>query len=101
MVGRPGLAVSSGDDVRRALEECDTAAMRRLWARAMPHLPQPQTEFDTQATLHLARTAAESVRFRLRAWSHRWLLDHGLPSQLPDELKPRAEQLCPVVKTSV
>jgi hypothetical protein len=36
------------------------------------------------------------MHFRLRAYSHRWLLDHGLPSGLPDELKPLAERMYPV-----
>ena len=43
----------------------------------------------------MARTASVALPLKLRAYSHRWLLDHNYPSQLPDELKPRAERLYP------
>lgn len=42
-----------------------------------------------------------SMGLRLRAYSHRWLLDHGLPSALPDELKPRAERMYPMIVEGV
>ena len=45
--------------------------------------------------LHHARTQSP-LDLKLRAYSHRWLLDRGLPSGLPDELKPKAERLYPV-----
>ncbi len=51
--------------------------------------------------MHMARTAAKSVTFRLRAYSHRWLLERGLPSQLPDSLKPAADRLYPSVVEAV
>ena len=37
------------------------------------------------------------MQFRKRAYSHSWLRERFLPSQLPDELKPRAERMYPVV----
>lgn len=46
----------------------------------------------------MARTAAGSIALQLRAYSHRWLLDNGYPSQLSDDLKPRAERLYPKVE---
>ena len=51
--------------------------------------------------LHHARTQAASMPLNLRAYSHRWLLDHGYPSGLPDELKPRAERIYPRVASAV
>ena len=53
------------------------------------------------ATIHLARTQSQAMRFNLRAWSHRWLAERGLPSMLPDDLRPRAERLYPRKVTSV
>lgn len=38
---------------------------------------------------------------KLRFYSHRWLVDHNLPSFLPDPLKARAEREYPVVVTGV
>lgn len=51
--------------------------------------------------MHRARTEASSLRFRLRAYSHRWLVDRGIPSGLPDELRPKAERIYPVVVDAV
>lgn len=51
--------------------------------------------------LHGARTAAESMPLKLRAYSHRWLIERGYPSQLPDKLKPKAEQMFPKVAEGV
>ena len=51
--------------------------------------------------MHHARTAAESVSLKARAWSHRWLCERDLPSALPDHLKPSAERLYPANKMAV
>lgn len=51
--------------------------------------------------MHIARTQAETVSFKARAWSHRWLTERGLPSHLPDRLKPSAERLYPRVVEGV
>jgi hypothetical protein len=82
-------------EFRRCLEKCDAAGVRRIWARVQPNLPQPQNDAHALVALHMARTASEAMALRLRAYSHRWLLDQGYPSQLPDHLKPRAERLYP------
>jgi hypothetical protein len=70
-------------------------------ARAFPHLPQPQTDDEAEALMHVARTEMASLPLKLRAWSHRWLTERGLPSHLPDELKPKAERLYPVIAEGV
>lgn len=80
---------------RRCMEELDAATARRLWAETRPHLPPIKTDADALVMLHHARTQAESMPLKLRAYSHRWLLDRELPSGLPDPLKPRAERLYP------
>lgn len=83
------------DEMRRCLELLDVDGVRRLWAHISPHLPQPQSDAQALVMLHRARTEARSVRFKLRAYSHRWLVDNGWPSGLPDELKPKAERIYP------
>jgi hypothetical protein len=72
-----------------------------LWKFVSPHLPQPQSDHETLATIHYARTVANSFSLRLRAYSHAWLLDHGLRSGLPDELKPKAERMYPRIAEGV
>lgn len=42
-----------------------------------------------------------SIALKLRAYSHRWLLDNGYPSGLPDDLKPAAERIYPRVAEAV
>lgn len=82
-------------EFRRCLEECDVSGIRRLSAHVMPHLPQPKSDAQALVSIHHARTQSVWIRLPLRAYSHRWLLERGLPSGLPDELKPSAERLYP------
>jgi len=88
-------------ELRRYLEAGDVTGVRRLWQHEFPHLPQPQDDGEALVVLHMARTAAASIPLKLRAYSHRWLLDHNFPSQLPDDLKPAAERMYPKVVTAV
>lgn len=88
------------DDFRAALEAGDTRLVRRMWAAFMPHLPQPTAD-EAEKAMHIARTAAETVSFKARAWSHRWLTEQGIPSQLPDRLRPSAERLYPRIVEGV
>lgn len=86
---------------KRALEEGDFKLLRKLHAEAMPHLPAPKSDADAETTMHVARTLAAWLPLKLRAYSHRWLDERGLPSQLPDELRPKAERLYPKVVSAV
>src|SRR5882724_2493650 len=88
-------------EFRRCLEECDISAVRKLWWHLAPNLHQPASDHEALATIHRARTEAAWMRLRPRAYSHRWLLDHGYPSALPDELKPKAERLYPRIVEAV
>jgi hypothetical protein len=87
-------------EMRRCLLECDVAQMRKLDQHLMPHLSQ-LTDDEVLITIHLARTSSERIPLKLRAWSHRWLLDNGLPSKLPDHLKSKAERLYPRIVDAV
>lgn len=89
------------DTMRQCLEQLDVARIRSLWASEMPFLPQPETDAETLVCLHTARTAAESIALDLRCYSHAWLRDRELPSQLPDHLRPRAERMYPRVVHAV
>lgn len=83
------------------LESGDVQALRSYWASAFPSLPQADTFEKAEIQMHYARTNAESVSLKHRAYSHRWLSERGLPSGLPDELKSKAERLYPVVREAV
>src|SRR5262249_47481856 len=71
-------------EFRRCLEQLDVAGIRKLWRHVSPNMPQPKNDAEALISLHSARTQSEAMPIKLRAWSHRWLLDNGLPSQLPD-----------------
>lgn len=88
-------------EFRRCMDELDVAQARKLWARVFGHLPQPRTDHDVLIMLHRARTESPLVHNTKRYYSHRWLLDHGLPSGLPDPLRPLAERLYPRIVTAV
>jgi hypothetical protein len=91
----------SSSEFRGLLEAGDVAGLRAAWHALFPQMPQPETHEQAEIVLHVARTQAESVSLRLRAWSHRWLLERGLPSGLPDALKPRAERIYPRIVEAV
>lgn len=88
-------------EMRRCLEQCDVQGIRKLSVHISPHLPQPRTDQEALVALHRARTETNSLAFKLRAYSHRWLLDHGYASGLPDRLKPKAERAYPKVVGAV
>lgn len=79
----------------------DHRRLRRAWPELFPHLPGPKTDDEAEIVLHHTRTQNPRIEFKLRAWSHRWLIERDLPSGLPDELKPKAERLYPVVVSAV
>jgi hypothetical protein len=89
------------DHFRQALEELDIPLLRKMWAHAKPHMPQPENDVDALVVAHIARTSVPMIRFRHRAYSHAWLIERGLPSQLPDRLRPRAERIYPVIVPGV
>jgi hypothetical protein len=88
--------VSAQTEFHAALESGDVQLVRRASARLFPHLPQPTDANAAETSMHMARTQMPDVTFKARAWSHRWL-----PSQLPDELKPKAERMYPVIADAV
>jgi hypothetical protein len=79
----------------------DMPLARRIWHEVMPHLPLPADAGDTEIVMHMTRTQAESISFRARAYSHAWLHERCLPSCLPDELRPRAQRIYPIVASAV
>lgn len=86
---------------RNLLEAGDIEGLRSFWRVQAPHLPQPETRADAEIVMHRARTEAESVSFKARAYSHRWLCERAIPSGLPDDLKPKAERIYPRVVSAV
>lgn len=88
-------------EFRGALEAGRVELVRSLWSLAFPQLPQPRSYEEAEIAMHAARTAAESISLRARAYSHRWLTERDLPSQLPDHLKPSAERLYPATAAAV
>lgn len=91
----------SASEFRLLLEAGDVEGCRRYWHKHAPGMPQPETREQAEISMHMARTAAHSVKLQLRAYSHRWLLERAMPSQLPEMLKPIAERMCPVIVEAV
>jgi hypothetical protein len=87
--------------MRRALEEHDVITCCKLWQIIAPRMPQPKNDAESYFIMHHACTQADNVSLRSRAYSHRWLLDHGYPSGLPDELKPNAERMYPKIADAI
>lgn len=91
----------SRGEFRTLLVEGDVQGLRGLWEVAMPHLPQPKSYAEAEKVMHITRTQAASIPLRPRAYSHRWLTERNLPSHLPDELRPKAERMFPIVVEGV
>jgi hypothetical protein len=87
-------------EMQRCILELDAVAVQKLWRHIAPHMSQPQSDEEALAGLHMARTGLAAAPFPARAYSHSWLMERGLPSQLPDRLKPRAERLYPWIVTA-
>ena len=87
--------MNHADAFRRCLIDLDVVGICDLWFHVAPHLPQPKNNEEALATIHYARTQAESISLRLRCYSHAWLCERGLPSALPDHWKPKASRLYP------
>ena len=86
---------------RNLLETGDIDGCRAYFAANAPHLPQVETREQAEIVMHRARTEAESVSLKARAYSHRWLCERRLPSGLPDALKPAADRLYPERRVAV
>lgn len=89
------------DAMRECLEKADAHNANELWRKACPHLPPAKDDAEALKTIHYARTISGSIRDSLRCYSHRWLEERGLPSGLPDCLKPKADRLYPRIASSV
>lgn len=73
----------------------------KLWKHISPHMPQPDNEHQARIMIHYARTQMRKMPNKYRFYSHCWLRDEGLPSALPDIMKPKAERLYPLGVRSV
>lgn len=89
------------EEMRRCLVDFDIDGIRKLWRHVSPNMPQPESDAEALISIHMARTATERLPFRFRAYSHSWLTERKYPSQLPDELKPRAERMYPRIVSAV
>jgi hypothetical protein len=83
----------------RILRDLDVPAARAAWA-VIGSAPAGN-DAALLATLHLARTQTEALPAKLRIFSHGWLVDRGYPSRLPDDLRPKPEQVDQRVATGV
>lgn len=86
--------------LQQSLVEGDLRRLRRIDRHMSPHLDELSVE-DSEICMHMARTVSETCPFKHRAYSHRWLSERELPSQLPDRLKPQAERIYPRVVDAV
>ena len=95
------MSTASAAEATRCLLELDVAGMRRVQDAMNPEYPSPGTDADVLAGLHSARTQLPTIPLDKRLYSHAWLTERGMPSQLPDDLKPKAARLYPHVVSAV
>jgi hypothetical protein len=93
--------MNAADEFRAALTACNVREVDRLFRLIHPHLPPPSSLEATETAMHTTRSAADWLPDRARCYSHSWLVERDLPSQLPDHLKPMAERLYPRIAEGV
>jgi len=93
--------VNLAGEMQWCMVDLDVERARRIWSAVAPHLPPITSDAEMLKTLHLARTQSESLALRLRFYSHRWLCERGLPTALPDHLRPSADRMYPRKQTGV
>jgi hypothetical protein len=89
------------DNMLQCIREIDHELAMKLWKHVRPWAAQPENDLQAIIMLHYSRTQIASMPEALRLYSHCFLRDHGMPSALPDHLKPKAERLYPVGTRSV
>ena len=77
----------------QALVAGDVARCRKIWAVVGSHLPQPKNLGEAEVIMHRARTEADNISLPKRVYSQDWLVERYYRSGLPDELKPKRDQL--------
>jgi hypothetical protein len=92
--------MDGASEFRAAVEAGDFRTVRRISEQAEPHLPK-LSDAQAQVIMHDARTRSKTVPLAKRLWSHRWLVERGHDSNLPDRLRPSAEQVCPRIVSAV
>ena len=85
----------------QALVAGDVARCREIWAVVGSHLPQPKNLGEAEVIMHRARTEAKNIPLSKRVYSHDWLVERLYRSGLPDELKPKRDQVVPVLLSAV
>jgi len=86
---------------RDCLDIGDAARLLKIYGSVYPKMPAPKDLGEAWVILHQARTGAKSVRLEKRLYSHAWLMERGLKSSLPDELRPKVQQVCAVIVSAV
>lgn len=74
--------------VAQALADGAAGWFRRHWTMLFPGFPPPTSDREAEATMHHARTQSAGLLLAKRLYSHAWLEERGLPSGLPDDLRP-------------
>ncbi len=82
----------------KAIVDLDVLSMRAIHRLTNPQ-QDPGTDWDILCALHGCRTRLDNVPIKDRQYSHAWLSERGMPSDLPDHLKP--EQIVPRVVEGV
>lgn len=88
-----------GGAFREALADGDVERCRCLWGAVYPYLPQPRDRAEAEVAMHQARTAADSLPLAKRLYSHAWLTERAMRSELPRNLRP--PRIVPAVGISV
>jgi len=82
------------NQVAQILIDGDIAMFRKI-------SPEPMDMHSAEISMHIARTAAESVPENLRVYSHRWLTERDIPSLLPEHMLPLMERYHSVIVDAV
>lgn len=96
------MAEDHSAEARRILLALDVSAMRKFHTFMQPKAAAMiGNDAAVLAGMHSARTLLDILPLRAREYSHRWLTERGMPSQLPPHLWPKAERFVPEIVEGV
>ena len=93
--------MSISSELRSALDSGDPMEVTKIYDLTYPKMPKLADRHEAEVVMHKARTGCRVLKLEKRLYSHAWLMERGIKSDLPDDLRPPSQQVRPVIFSAV